>query len=89
MYDFTLFFEDCSEKFADFEEFAEKCEKLDPECAIDWDNLDATFYDFAFDYDSRLSFCKNSLNAGKDFNAMAKHQIKVQSEFRSAMSMWF
>ena len=89
MYDFTLFFEDCTENFADFDEFAEKCEELDSECNVDWDNLDVTFYDFAFDYDSRLPFVKKSLNADKDFNSMACHQIKVQHEFRSSMSMWF
>lgn len=28
MYDFTLFYEMCNEKFASFDDFAEACEKL-------------------------------------------------------------
>ncbi len=89
MYDFTLFFEDCNSNFADFDEFAEKCENLDSVCDVDYDNEDVTFYDFAFGCDYRQGFCEKSLNADKDFKDMAKHQIKVQSEFRSAMGMWF
>ena len=89
MYDFTLFFEDCNSNFENFDEFADKCESLDSACAVDWDNLDATFYNFAFGADRRQDFCVNSLNSGKDFVGMAQHQIKVQNAFRSAMSMWF
>jgi len=89
MYDFTLFFEDCNSNFENFDEFADKCESLDSACAVDWDNLDATFYNFAFGEDYRQGFCEKSLNSDKDFLKMAKHQIKVQNEFRAAMGSWF
>jgi hypothetical protein len=89
LYDFTLFFNHCSENFADFDEFAEKCEKLDPECHIDYDNLDVTFYNFDFYDDYREGFCEKALNSRKDFCSMARHQIKVQQEFRAAMGSWF
>ena len=89
MYDFTLFFEDCNEKFESFDDFAEACEKADCEVAIDWDNLDATFYNFDFGMDWRMDFCKKSLNHSDDFKKMAVHQIKVQQEFRNCMSMFF
>jgi hypothetical protein len=79
----------CNEKFASFDDFAEACEKADCECAIDWDNLDATFYNFDFGMDYRTDFCKKSLNGSEDFNKMAKHQVKVQQEFRNCMSMFF
>lgn len=39
--------------------------------------------------DYRTDFCKKSLNGSEDFNKMAKHQIKVQQEFRNCMSMFF
>ncbi len=89
MYDFTLFFEDCNSNFENFDEFADKCESLDSACAVDWDNLDATFYNFAFGEDYRQGFCEKSLNSDKNFLKMAKHQIKVQNEFRAAMGSWF
>lgn len=89
MYDFTLFYEKCNEKFASFDEFAEACEKADCEVSIDWDNQDATFYNFAFGMDWRQEFCKKSLNGSEDFSKMATHQIKVQQEFRKCMSMFF
>ena len=89
MYDFTLFFEDCNSNFENFDEFADKCESLDSACAVDWDNLDATFYNFAFGEDYRQGFCEKSLNSDKDFLKMAKHQIEVQNEFRAAMGSWF
>lgn len=89
MYDFTLFFEDCNEKFASFDDFAEACEKTDCEVAIDWDNLDATFYNFDFGMDWREDFCKKSLNGSEDYKKIALHQVKVQQEFRNCMSLFF
>ena len=89
MYDFTLFFEHCSEKFETFDDFADACENLDKECAVDWDNLDVTFYNFAFGLDYRESFCKKSINSDRNFEDAAAHQIKVQREFRNCMSMFF
>ena len=89
MYDFTLFFSDCNQNFADFDEFAEKCDELDNECAIDWDSQDATFYNFSFGFDYRQAFCEKSLNSDKKFVDLAKHEIEVQREFRSMMAAFF
>ena len=89
MFDYTLFYDDCKQKFASFDEFAEACEKLDPECAIDYDNEDATFYDFAFGQDYRQAFCEQSMDKREDFRTSAKHQIQVQREFRAAMARFF
>jgi len=89
MYDFTLFYEMCNEKFASFDDFAEACEKADCECAVDWENQDATFYNFAFGMDYRTDFCEKSLNDSEDFKKIAIHQVKVQQEFRNCMAMFF
>lgn len=88
MYDFTLFYEDCKEKFSTFDDFADACENL-YNVAVDYDNEDATFYDFAFSYDTRENFVKDSLDSGKNYKAMAQHQIKCQQAFRNSMSMFF
>lgn len=89
MYDFTLFFEDCNEKFESFDDFADACEKADRECAVDYDTMDATFYNFNFGMDWREEFCKKSLNDAGDYAKMAKHQVRCQREFRNCMSMFF
>ena len=86
MYDYTLFYDDCKEKFASFDEFAEACEEIDGECAIDYDNEDVTFYNFYFGCDYRQAFCEQSMNKRDDFKASAEHQIQVQLEFRRAMA---
>lgn len=91
-FDFTLFFSDCKEQFKDFDEFAEKCESVDSECAIDYDNQDATFYNYSLDFGAsrRAAFIQDIVaKSGKDYSKMVSHQYKVQREFRSSMCCFF
>lgn len=89
MYDFTLFFSDCTENYADFDTMAEACEAIDPQCAPDYDSQDVTFYNFDFGDDYRQEFCKQAMNKSNDFIAAAIHQINVQKQFRMAMASLF
>ena len=91
-FDFTLFFDDCKEQFEDFDDFAEKCESVDRECYIDYDNQDATFYNYSLDFGAskRACFIKNTLaKSGKDYGEMRDHQYRTQQEFRNCMAMFF
>ena len=87
MYDFTLFFEDCKDKYNNFDDFADACENIDPECAIDYDGEDVTFYDFSFDLGYRAEFCRQIL--GDQYTDIARHQIAVQREFNLCMNQLF
>lgn len=87
MFDFLLFYDDCTKKFASFDDFADACEAIDPQCHVDYSTKDATFYNFAFGFgDKRQEFCEQSMGGRETFKEAALHQVKVQREFRAAMA---
>lgn len=89
MYDFTLFYDDCRQKFASFDDMADACEGIDSQCNVDYENENVTFYDFAFGCDYRQAFCEQSMASRDKFKDAARHQVQVQQEFRSAMARYW
>lgn len=81
MYDLYLDFSDCNEKYENFDDFADACEKIDSQCGIDYDLQETTFYNYAGQFDYRRGSIQEMMNKGQSID-------KIFSACRDAEQIW-